>query len=255
MLSRRMADIRPNEAAVSFTFDDYPVSAYEAGGRMLQERGWRGTYYVSLGLLGRDAPVGRIASAEHVVATLSDGHELGCHTYSHCHGWETPSATFLESIRANQSAIGRLIPGAEFPTLSYPISCASPGNKRAAGGHFAGARAGGQDINIGPVDLNHLKAFFLEQSRDDFGAVERLILRNKRERGWLIFATHDVTSSPTRFGVTGDFFSRVLECVAASGTRVIPAGAFLAEQGLGSRVRPAARNTGPVPQSHTTYAS
>ena len=70
--------------------------------------------------------------------------------------------------------------------------------------------------------MNFLKAFFLEQARNDFDSIIRLIEANNRKKGWLIFATHDVFESPTEFGCTPVFLEKVVRHVIESGARVLP---------------------------------
>jgi hypothetical protein len=43
-----------------------------------------------------------------------------------------------------------------------------------------------------------------------------------RQNGWLIFATHDVCESPTRFGCTPRFFKQVVDYASKSGATVLP---------------------------------
>jgi hypothetical protein len=88
--------------------------------------------------------------------------------------------------------------------------------------YFACARAGGQTFNVGVVDLNYLKAFFIEQSRDNFEAIREMIDANARANGWLIFATHDVCDTPTRFGCTPVLFERIVEYATQSGAAILP---------------------------------
>src|SRR5206468_12321912 len=95
--------------------------------------------------------------------------------------------------------------------------------KRVAGRHFVCCRAGGRlPINVGMADLNLLSATFLEKSRDRPDAVKALIDENTRERGWLIFATHDVSDNPSPFGCTPDFFEQVVRWAVESGARILP---------------------------------
>jgi hypothetical protein len=96
------------------------------------------------------------------------------------------------------------------------------------GRRFLGCRAGGQTHNAGRVDLNSLSAFFLEQCAHDPRAIERAIETNSQAGGWLVFATHDVTEKPSRFGVTPDFFRQAVATAARSGARVLPAAEALA---------------------------
>jgi hypothetical protein len=67
-----------------------------------------------------------------------------------------------------------------------------------------------------------LKAFFLEQSRDNFAGIESVIARNCANNGWLIFATHDISETPTRFGCTPAFFERVVRLAVQSGAVILP---------------------------------
>jgi peptidoglycan/xylan/chitin deacetylase (PgdA/CDA1 family) len=228
-LWRRPLTLRNSAPLVSFTFDDFPRSALEVGGRILTDHGVSGTYYVSLGLLDRDEPVGRICSARNLAEALARGHELGCHTFGHCDAWATSPRAFERSILQNRQALSRLRPEARFPTMSYPINPPRPATKRRIGRSFSCCRGGGQRTNIGTIDVNYLQAFFLEQSRHRPSAIWELIDRNRAERGWLIFVTHDVAEHPSRFGCTPAFFTEVVRRAVGSGATVLPVGQALAE--------------------------
>ncbi|HRI38085.1 MAG TPA: polysaccharide deacetylase family protein [Nitrospira sp.] len=207
---------------ISFTFDDFPLSALEVGGEILRQHGVAGTYYVSLGLLDREESVGRICSAAHVKEVLAQGHELGCHTFEHCNAWDTEPLHFEKSILDNRLALKEIISNATFMTMSYPIDVPSPSIKQLAAQYFACMRAGGQGINRGTIDLNFVRSFFLEQSRDTPSVISELIDRNRAEKGWLIFSTHDVTNMPTQYGCTPELFVEVVRQAMASGAGVMP---------------------------------
>lgn len=214
---------------ISFTFDDFPQSALHVGGAILNRHGLAGTYYVSFGLLGKDAPTGRIAAAEDLAGLVERGHELGCHTYSHCDSWETDTRTFENSIVENRAALRRLLPGADFKTFSYPISPPRPRTKAKMASHFECCRSGGQTFNTGTADLNQLSAYFLEKTRHDGQAVKDVIDHNRQARGWLILATHDIADEPTPYGCTPEFFQEVVQYAVSSGARILPvAGALQA---------------------------
>lgn len=222
MFARRPFTLHSPWPLISFTFDDFPQSALQAGGAILKERGLAGTYYVSLGLLGKDGPTGRIAVADDLTRLVEQGHELGCHTFAHCDSWETPTQAFESSVRENRAALKQLFPSADFSTFSYPISPPRPRTKARMAAHFACCRGGGQTLNHGTVDLNYLAAYFLEKSRDQIQAVKDLIDRNREVRGWLILATHDIADQPTPFGCRGDFFQDVVRYAVSSGARILP---------------------------------
>jgi len=221
-LAKRTVRLNNPTAMVSFTFDDFPRSALFGGGEILRQYGLAGTYYASFGLMGTDTPTGRIFQAADIETVISQGHELGCHTYSHCHAWETQADVFEQAVIENQQCLDRLLPGATFRTMSYPISCARPNTKRRSGRRFACCRGAGQGFNVGNTDLNYLKAFFLEKSQGNLGEVREMIERNRVERGWLIFATHDVTGNPTSYGCTPTLFESVVREAVQSGAVILP---------------------------------
>ena len=219
---RRPGRIQATAPIISFTFDDFPRSALSQGGTILREHGFVGTYYTSFGLMGQTIPTGEIFSEKDLAEFARQGHELGCHTFDHYDSWSTAPAEFEASILRNQQRLAQLLPDTCFTSLSYPISWPRPQTKRRQAKYFACARGGGQTFNAGPMDLNYLKAFFIEQTRGDFAPIRQVIEDNRQARGWLIFATHDVCDSPTRFGCPPGFFARVVACAAESGAAILP---------------------------------
>lgn len=222
LLCRRPFVIDSDIPFISFTFDDFPRSALTTGGAILKRFGLSGTYYASFGLMGKEAPVGNIFTREDVNVLFREGHELGCHTFDHCNAWETEPYSFDQSIVENRQALDNLVPGAFFQTLSYPISVPRPGTKKRTGKRFVCCRCGGQTFNAGEVDLNYLSAYFLEKSRGNLEKVKKVIEQNRRARGWLIFATHDICNNPSPFGCTPEFFEDVVKCAVSSDARVLP---------------------------------
>ena len=222
MVFRRPQLISLQRPLISFTFDDFPQSALLAGGGILNRFGLAGTYYASLGLVGKQEPSGQIFLPEDLATLFAQGHELGCHTFSHCDSWETEPKAFEESITENGAALHKLYPGAEFKTFSYPISLPRPLTKARTATHFVCCRGGGQTLNVGRTDLNQLSAYFLEKSRGHIEAVRQLIDRNRQVHGWLIFATHDISVNPSPFGCTPEFFEAVVQYAISSGARILP---------------------------------
>ena len=222
LLFRRPFVIDTRRPVISFTFDDFPQSALSVGGAILNSFGVAGTYYASLGLMGQETPSGRIFVSADLKAALEQGHELGCHTFSHCHSWNTATGLFEHSISENRAALATLLPGVRFSTLSYPISPPRPLTKWRVAKSFLCSRGGGQTFNVGTTDLNQLSAYFLEKSRDGIQTLKDLIDRNGRARGWLIFATHDISERPTPFGCTPQLFEEVVRYAVSSGARVLP---------------------------------
>ncbi len=216
----RMASQRP---IISFTFDDIPRSAFTVGGAILRTHGVRGTYYVSLKLMDTTAVQGKLFSRKDLESIVADGHELGCHTHEHLDAWKTGPRQFEASLRDNQRVLSGLFPGRHFRTFSYPISDPRPRTKKIAGKHFLCSRGGGQAYNSGLIDLNLLKAYFLdERNRGNTSEIRTLIEHNRQERGWLIFATHDIGEAPSPFGFSPRLFEEVVRNSVDSGAVVVP---------------------------------
>jgi peptidoglycan/xylan/chitin deacetylase (PgdA/CDA1 family) len=235
-LFRRRLAVKTALPIISFTFDDFPRSALLEAGLILRRYGAQGTYYVSLGLMGKQSPLGPMFQAGDLKELVHLGHELGCHTFGHCHSWNTPPAVYERAILQNQQAITEVLPGASFRTFAYPHSAPRLAVKKVASRHFLCCRggglkpghylfrhsAGGQTFNFGITDLNYLCAFFLEKSRSNPDAVKSLIAQNARARGWLIFATHDVCADPSPFGCTPGFLEQTVQWALESGARILP---------------------------------
>ncbi len=192
------------------------------GGAILNCFGLAGTYYASFGLMGKEEPTGQIFQLADLTLMAEQGHELGCHTFSHCHSWDTAAAAFEHSIIENRRALQRLIPGTEFRTLSYPIGPPRPLTKSRIANYFLCCRGGGQTLNVGTADLNYLAAYFLEKSRNSIQTVKDLIDRNRQVRGWLILATHDISDHPSPFGCTPGLFEDVVRYAVTSGACILP---------------------------------
>jgi len=219
-LFKRPLAMRNREPLVTFTFDDFPSSAFRVGGAILRGHGAAGTYYAAFNLIGQESPVGMIFSREEVPLLLEEGHELGCHTFHHCNAWQTSPRVYRESIVENLRAAEALHPGLRLKTHSYPIMCPRAFTKRWAGDMFDTCRGGGQCENRGTADLNYLRSFFIERSFGRFDEIKRVVDRNVEGMGWLIFSTHDVTRSPTPYGCTPEYFERTVACARESGARI-----------------------------------
>jgi peptidoglycan/xylan/chitin deacetylase (PgdA/CDA1 family) len=224
-LYRRPLPISTPVPIVSFTFDDAPVTAFRTGGRIVQRLGGRATYFVSLGLLGAETEVGKIGSVPELAHAVAEGHELGCHTFDHLDAWYVSSSSFLASIARNRQALRQLMPRATFATFAYPKSGAKFATKPPLETQFACCRGAGQATNEGCADLNLLKACFIDRRTGVDGKfVRNLIDYNAARRGWLIFATHDVSADPSPYGCTPEFLEQTADYASRSGALLLPVG-------------------------------
>jgi hypothetical protein len=225
-LVRRPMALRSDVPIVSFTFDDAPRTAFDTGGRILEAQGVRGTYYLCLGLLSTESEVGPIAGPAEIERAVDCGHELGCHTFDHLDAWHSSPSAYVESIDKNRLALNRLWPAHAFRSFAYPKSGASWRVKPAMRERFACCRGGGQTFNAGGMDLNLLKACFIDRrARMDPAALHSLIAHNAQQRGWLIFAAHDISDDETGFSCRAALLEMLVRHSLDSGATVLPVAA------------------------------
>lgn len=227
--AQRIARLDTDTPIVSFTFDDFPSDAARQGAELLSKYSFRGTFFVSAGLIDTSAPTGRICSSQDIHELHARGHEIGSHTYDHLDAWTTPPKQFELSLARNASAIADIIPGYRFSSFSYPISYPNIANKRIAGKYFEACRAGGQTTNGNRIDLNALRSFFIEKTNGEIAPLKRIIDHNCRETGWLILSTHDISIKHTRFGCHPKLFDALLDYTTTLGCKVKPISQVIAE--------------------------
>ena len=69
----------------SFSFDDFPRSAFEAGAPILERYGAKATYYAAGTFCGGRADGLDYYDEAMLRAVAAAGHEVGCHSFSHGH--------------------------------------------------------------------------------------------------------------------------------------------------------------------------
>ncbi len=222
---RRSVRLGTQYPIISFTFDDAPKTAFDTGRRILEQYGARATYFVSLGILDTDTQSGRIGSLSDLMTAVSEGHELGCHTYHHLDGWETSTPAFMASVARNTEALEQILPEAKFSAFAYPKSGANLSLKRALSSRFPCLRGGGQATNEEIIDLNLLKAVFIDRwTGVDLEFIKEIVDYNAARRGWLIFVAHDVADHPSPYGCSPRFLEMVVQYAARSGAKLLPVG-------------------------------
>lgn len=211
---------RPAHPIVSFTFDDVPESAALAGAAALEARGWRGTFYISAGLLGREGPMGRYADAQDVRRLAHTGHEIGCHTYSHLECGPAAPDRISREVEINASALEELC-GTPPQTFAYPFGDVSRAAKAELEPRFRLLRALHPGLARRGTDLNQAPAIPVDGPDGETRAA-LWIDRAARRRGWLILCLHDVAPEPSPWGCTPETLARLIAWAEACGCEILP---------------------------------
>ena len=211
-------ELRPG--IVSFTFDDFPQSAYRTGGRILEEAGVRGTYYAAMSASQPD-PQRAAFVREDLQRLLHEGHELGCHTFSHLDCSATPIREVLRDVERNAKAVEEAL-GEQLVSFAYPKGRLAGSAKARLSRIFATCRGIKPGINRACIDLAHLHANNLYSDAAPIERARALIQDVASGGGWLLFYTHDVDEHPSRFGSNPRDLSKTLELALEAGCRVLP---------------------------------
>jgi peptidoglycan/xylan/chitin deacetylase (PgdA/CDA1 family) len=205
---------------VSFSFDDFPLSAAEHAAPALEAVGARGTYYFAGGLAG-GLENGRLIARREIAEDLARrSHEIGGHTHSHVNVQKTPRNEMLADVTRNIAEVTS-IAGRAPTSFAYPYGVLSLPSKLALATRFAGLRGIETGINAGVADLAHLLAQELYDSSSTIAEMTAVLDETTRSRGWLIFYTHDVEPDPSSIGCSPEYFRDVVQLVADRGIEIV----------------------------------
>jgi peptidoglycan/xylan/chitin deacetylase (PgdA/CDA1 family) len=230
-LCTRPAKIDWPGGVVSFTFDDFPRSAFVNGGAILERYDRRGTYYTAMGLAGTANNLGAMFTLDDLRAAHMQGHEIACHTFGHRDCARVPAAEIAAEIDKNTDALSQALGGTAVTNFAYPFGGVSQSAKSALAQRFASCRGTGRGLNRGTVDLADLPSTSLYSRNFDRDRLCQMIEDAHAENAWLIFYTHDVAEEPSPFGCTPAQFQAIV-AYAAENTGVLPVRDVLAGLGL-----------------------
>jgi peptidoglycan/xylan/chitin deacetylase (PgdA/CDA1 family) len=213
--------MRNSRPIISFTFDDVPVTACEAGVRILEQHGVRGTFYVAGAGCGAASPVGLLASIEQLRAVWAKGHEIGCQTYSHAAVSLISRAKLEQELSRNRSVLKSIDGSLAVENFAYPYGDLSFRARRYLETRFDSCRSVDRGINTAAADLGALKSWPLENASIDHAKIADLIAATVAANGWLVFFSHDVTAQPSRFGVSPDLLEWAVGRAVQSGCALV----------------------------------
>jgi len=124
-LSARLLGVSPltvslDKPLISFSFDDFPRSAGEAGADILEASGWRATYYAAGGFAGGVTHLGEMYDFDQLSDLAARGHEIACHTYAHPDLSRLSATGALAECARNRDTHARLKNTRPFETFAFP---------------------------------------------------------------------------------------------------------------------------------------
>ncbi len=229
--------IPDTKSVVSFTFDDVPVSAHTVGARIVSSFGKRATFYVSGSLTGQSHDGQPQITLDGLRSLAEDGHEIGCHTYSHTNVRSIGKAGLQEDIRRNDILFEKCLPNQHTQNFAYPYAISGLQARKELLKRFRTCRGGQAGINRGAIDRGYLRAIDIRSglpAEQLTGWIDDL----KRSPGWLIFFTHDVGSNPSRYGCYSHVLEKLISHAIASDFHVLSVNDALTELDLVKQIDP-----------------
>jgi len=205
---------------ISFTFDDVPESAVSNGALILKAHGVRGTFYIAGGLCGTRDALYSYLTREQLIELHRDGHEIGCHTFSHPNLRRLDRDELAREVALNRQFFAGLA-GIQLDNFAYPSGATSLRRRRQLQHLFSSCRSTVPGINAGTIDLDYLRSVELCHGHISVRQAHALIAAVVGVNGWLIFLTHDVTDRPSRWGCTPEFLAEVVAHALESGCDVV----------------------------------
>jgi len=229
---RRPLTAGPQSPMVTFSFDDAPLSAAEAGAALLEAHDARGTFYVSAGLAGSDGPMGRYAQAEDYRRLAAAGHEIACHTFSHLDCGRASGAQARADAERNLAALDEWRTGPA-TSFAYPYGDVAAGPKRALSPRYATLRALHHGVITAGTDLNQAPAVGIEGAEGE-AIASRWLDQALARKAWLILYTHDVREAPSPWGCTPEALARLIDRARRGGAEIVTAAQGAQRLGVGA---------------------
>ena len=218
-------DIKNDRAIFSFTFDDVPISAATNGANILEELNVTGTYYVALGMEGEidvnDVNKRRFISNAEIKSLYNNGHDIGCHTYSHLNLRKSNTKDVVLDCDKNTRRLQNIIKITSIDHFAYPFGMVSPGGKRELGRKYKTLRTTDNGINTGKTDFTHLRAISLCSNSFDKDSIQATISEATKNKAWVIFYSHDICENPSEWGTNTEDFKWVVEQCAKSDGEIL----------------------------------
>lgn len=218
--SRRVLKFKRERPLISFTFDDCPVSAVTGGINPLAEQGWQSTVYVASGLIGKTNHHGPQLEAEDILTLHKQGHEIGCHTFSHLDAQTSKRDAYLYDVKRNQQTLADIgLPPSR--TFAYPYGVALPDVKKKLALRFEGLRGIYPGLHVDSVDLNQIKSIPIF-SGAAMEKAKNYLKKLETTPGWITFFTHDISDTPSAWGCTPGEIQSLIDIISNMGAEVMP---------------------------------
>ena len=210
-------NVRPAKPILSLTFDDCPASAVNVGTRIIDQYRAKACYYIASEMLDTNTVMGRILSRQDVKSLSHSGHEIAAHTHSHIDCARHTEAVVLADIDRNLSELNDITQGDDISSFAFPFGETTFSLKQRLADRFTSLRGVLPGSNRGLVDRTQLRAFEIDGSGRSLDRLFTALKASLTAPAWIIMFTHDVSETPSGFGITPKQLTSLLDFASANG--------------------------------------
>jgi len=169
-------------AALSLTFDDGYPSQYTFVIPAIEERGFKGTFFILTDFSDY------LDAWDWWKTAAEKGHDIGSHTKTHPFLTSLPLSEAEYELTASKALIDSKIPGQKTVILAYPYGESNPQVKELVQKYYIAARGTGENLNDGTTDTYNEAAY--DVIRYSVAQMEDLTNQAVSQKKWLIPCFH-----------------------------------------------------------------
>lgn len=211
----------PARPMVTFSFDDFPISAAENGAGILDSFGAKGTFYACTGLAGMDTPLGKMFTSDTLETLQAGGHQIAAHSHAHIDCSVANVQTIQADLATNLAELRYYMTETKPCHYAWPFGETHPEAKAEMKPFLSTARGALPGINRKGTDRTQLRAY--EVNRDEWTVerAEQALEKAARGGGWVIIFTHDVQKRPSKLGTTPDTLGYLVKLAHDAGLDIL----------------------------------
>jgi len=217
----RHLNFKLDRPVISISFDDFPKSVMENALPLLDQYGWKASFYVAAGLENTTNHLGLHFNRNDLLLLQEQGHEIGCHTYNHLNITELSETRVADELTSNAKSLKDFGITSPLKTFAYPFGETSIPRKSLLEHDFSSMRGIMRGIHYNKADLNQVKSVPI-YSGPEMSQTLNYISSLRDKPGWLTLFTHDIRENPSEWGCTPEDFATALAAIQASGAIVMP---------------------------------
>lgn len=209
-----------HQGVVSITFDDVAASTCDIAAKLLNQYQVKGTFYVAGGLTDQLEEGILCHSKTQLIDLLGQGHELGCHSFSHTHYDRLSPSQIQMEITKDKAFLADCGVDPNTLNFAYPFGAYSYAAKQLCQQHFVSSRITGGGTMTAQADLQLLPSYRLYQQYDTSDLNEQIHIA-AQQHGWLILNTHDISDTPSPYGYTTSELDKTINAILSSGCQIM----------------------------------